>query len=565
MENKEQLTPVQRFWRLLKPDRKEIRNVYLIAMITGLVNLSLPLGIQAIINFIQGGAVSTAWIVLVVLVVLGIAIVGALQIAQMRITENLQQKIFTRAAFDFGYRLPHIKMEALYDKYAPELMNRFFDVMSVQKGLSKMLIDFSAAALQVFFGLLLLSLYHPFFILFSVALILLVYAIFRFTAKKGLDTSLSESKRKYEVAHWLEELARANITFKLAGKSNLALHRIDHSTEKYLDERENHFKVLVQQYAFMVLFKVIVATGLLAIGGALVIEQEMNIGQFVAAEIVILLIMSAVEKLIVNLEVIYDILTSLEKIGQVTDLELEDSTGTHVGIEDFSTPIAVTTDKLTFTYPNQPKNVLDQISFKINKGDRVFITGASDSGKSTLLYLMGGLYQPTGGFIAYDDIPMGNLNPESLRDKIGNCLEQEKIFQGTIEENISLGRPGITLDDVINAVEICGLKKFVRQTKEGYNTVLSPEGRSLSRGQTQKLMLARAIVTKPTLLILENAFNAIDYEDKIRVMDRICDPKMPWTLVAVSADPDLYKRCNKVLTLEHGKVDSMIEKGGGNA
>lgn len=565
MENKEQLTPVQRFWRLLKPDRKEIRNVYLIAMITGLVNLSLPLGIQAIINFIQGGAVSTAWIVLVVLVVLGIAIVGALQIAQMRITENLQQKIFTRAAFDLGYRLPHIKMEALYDKYAPELMNRFFDVMSVQKGLSKMLIDFSAAALQVFFGLLLLSLYHPFFILFSVALILLVYAIFRFTAKKGLDTSISESKRKYEVAHWLEELARANITFKLAGKSNLALHRIDRSTEKYLDERENHFKVLVQQYAFMVLFKVIVATGLLAIGGALVIEQEMNIGQFVAAEIVILLIMSAVEKLIVNLEVIYDILTSLEKIGEVTDLELEESTGTKVGVEDFSSPIAVTADKLIFSYPRQPKSVLDGMSFKIGKGDRVFINGASDSGKSTLLYLMGGLYQPTGGFIAYDDIPLGNLNPESLRDKIGNCLEQEKIFQGTIEENISLGRPGITLDDVINAVEICGLKKFVRQTRDGYNTILSPEGRSLSRGQTQKLMLARAIVTQPSLLILENAFNAIDYEDKIRVMDRICDASMPWTLVAVSSDPDLYKRCNKVLTLEHGKVDSLIEKGGGNA
>jgi len=234
------LRPIQRLWRLLKPDKKEITNVYVYSAFNGLVNLSLPLGIQAIINLIQGGQISTSWIVLVVLVVLGVALEGVMRIMQLRITENLQQKIFARGAFEFAYRIPKIKLEALYNQYAPELMNRFFDIFSVQKGLSKLLIDFSSASLQVIFGLILLSLYHPLFILFSIILIILLYLIFVLTAKKGLETSLEESKYKYQLAHWLEEIARSVISFKLSGETDLPSKKADIHVMKYLkDQRLN--------------------------------------------------------------------------------------------------------------------------------------------------------------------------------------------------------------------------------------------------------------------------------------------------------------------------------------
>mgnify|MGYP003910277421 FL=1 len=206
---------MQRFWLMLKPDKYEIRNIYVYSVIIGLLNLSLPVGIQSIINLIQGGDISTSWIILTLLVALGIALSGVLQINQLRITENLQQKIFTRAAFEFAYRIPKIKLEQLLKVYAPELMNRFFDVISVQKGVTKLLIDFSTAGIQVIFGLILLSLYHPFFIIFSLLLVLFIMIIFWITGKRGLATSLEESKHKYKTAHWLEELARANTTFKL--------------------------------------------------------------------------------------------------------------------------------------------------------------------------------------------------------------------------------------------------------------------------------------------------------------------------------------------------------------
>ncbi|MBX2817837.1 MAG: ABC transporter ATP-binding protein, partial [Saprospiraceae bacterium] len=321
------ITPMKRFWMVLRPDRKEISNVYVYAIFKGLVNLSLPLGIQAIVNFIQVGSVSASWLVLVFFVVVGLGITGVLRIFQMRITENLQQKIYSRAAFDFAYRIPRIRMEALYQHYAPELMNRFFDTISLQKGLAKILIEFSSASLHVVFGLLLLSLYHPFFILYSLVLLLLVYGIYRLTAKRGLRTSLAESKHKYRMAHWLEELARASATFKLAGNTNLPLMRTDTHLGAYLTARESHFKVLINQYGLMVVFQVLIATGLLAVGGILVMNQKMNIGQFVAAEIIILSVLASIEKLVLSLETFYDILTALEKIGQVTDLELEDSQG----------------------------------------------------------------------------------------------------------------------------------------------------------------------------------------------------------------------------------------------
>ena len=176
----QKLSPIRRFWLLLKPDRLEIRNLYIYAIIIGLLNLVLPIGIQSIINLIQGGTVSTSWVVLIILVAAAITISGVLQINQLRITENLQQKIFVRSSFEFGARLPKIKMNQLYNSYPPELANRFFDTITIQKGASKLLIDFSTALLQIVFGIILLSLYHPFFIFFGLILLFLLYIIFKF-------------------------------------------------------------------------------------------------------------------------------------------------------------------------------------------------------------------------------------------------------------------------------------------------------------------------------------------------------------------------------------------------
>lgn len=554
MENQEEkLSPLDRFWKLLKPDKKEIKNVYTYAILNGLVELSLPLGIQAIINLIQGGQVNTSWVVLVSLVTVGVGISGALQIYQLRVVENLQQKIFTRAAFEFAYRIPRIKMEELFKVYAPELMNRFFDIMNIQKGLTKILIDFSAAALQIIFGLLLLSFYHPFFILFSFLLIILLYIIFKLTAKRGLTTSLEESKNKYSTAHWLEELARTNITFKLTGKTDLPLKRTDKNVTEYLKARESHFQILVQQFSLMVIFKVLMTIGLLALGGILVMEQLMNIGQFVAAEIIILLIMNSVQKLISSLETIYDVLTGLEKVGQVTDMELETTKGLDVEIECQSEGMQVDLVNLNFQYPSNRTKTLKDLNLTIERGSLIALIGKNGSGKSTLIRLLAGLYELNDGQILYDEINKESFQSESLRSAIGDCLSQEQLFQGSVMENLTMGKE-MSIENVKATCKAVHLSKFINNLPKGYDTPLDPQGSELAESNVQKLLIARAMLNKPKLILIEDNLDAIDTEEKQDIIDFIRKKENKWTVIAATKNKYLISKADRIIELEEGRL-----------
>lgn len=550
----EKLNISQRFWRLIKADGKEIRNIYYYSFFAGLISLSLPLGVQAIVNLIQGGRVNSAWIVMVIIVVLGVAFNGLMQILQLRITENIQQRIFTRAAFEFAYRIPRIKLENLFRTYTPELINRFFDIMTIQKGISKMLISISMAGIQVFLGLLLLSLYHPFFIIFSFLLLLVFYLIFQFTGKRGFVTSLEESKHKYKLAHWLEEVGRTSISFKLVGKTDYALERSNAHAEKYLESREKHFKVLLSQYFLLVVFKILVVTGLLGIGGVLVMEQEMNIGQFVAAEIIIVMIINSIEKLIRNIETVYDVLTGIEKVAQVTDLSLENDEGLDIRQDIPEGGLAVQLNNVYFNYPHSSATTLNDISLNIKANENVVIAGRNSSGKSTLIQVIAGLYDVQRGNIAYNNLSMGSLNLESLRSVIGSNLNQEDLFFGTVLENIQVGREKATQENVKWAIEKVGLTQFISSLPEGYKTMILPNGKSLPKSVIQKLLIARSIVDKPKLVLLEYSFEHLSYTDKMGIMEFLFDKKNGWTIIAVSKDTDLMRNSDKVMVMDNGRI-----------
>ncbi len=547
-------TPYQRFWLLLKPDQKDIYQVYTYAFFKGAIALSLPIGIQSIVNLIQGGQVSTSWMVLVGIVVLGIAMGGYMQLMQMRITETIQQKIFTRAAFDFTYRIPKIKLESIYKHYAPELMNRFFDVLTLQKSLAKIIIDFSTAILQIIFGLILLSLYHPFFIIFSLLLILLVYGIIKYTAKKGLETSLNESKYKYKVVSWLEELARSKDSFRLSGNTNLPEIKTDERVEGYLTYREDHFKVLRTQYILLLAFKVIIALGLLVVGGLLVLDQQMNIGQFIASEIIILLVIDSSEKIILNLENIFDILTSLEKVGQVTDLELENLDQESSLNHTINEPLKVEVKNLSFAYPGKEQNVLNNISFEFEAGKSYCLTGKNGSGKSTLLHLIAGLYRPQHGNVVINNYPIANYNVNKLYRSFGNGLSEEKIFEGTLFENITLGRGGIDqqqIDHVLKKLHLCN---YVQSLPRGLDTPIETSGHTLSESIIQKILIARSVVHNPKLLLIENHIDSIEENERKAIIGFLTDKTNSWTLIAISNDNFFLEKADIVINMQAGEM-----------
>lgn len=551
-------TPFQRLTQLLKIDRKDILQIVFYAIFAGLISLSLPLGIQAIINLIQSGRSSASWMLLVLIVVLGVGLGGVLSMMQLRITENLQQKIFVRSSFEFSYRLPKIKFEALYNQYPPELANRFFDTLTIQKGTSKLLIDFSSALLQIVFGIVLLSLYHPFFILFGLFLLVLLYSIFRFSYHSGLSTSLKESKYKYKVVGWLQEIARNNISFRRRENFEFALSKNNLLVEEYLSYREKHFGVIQRQFMQLIGFKVLITACLLLIGGYLVLSQEMNIGQFVAAEIIILLVINSVEKVILGLETFYDVLTSVEKIGQIVDLDTEKADPKPA---DYCyTNILLETDNLSFKFPQSTDYVLSGIDLKIKPGDKIYLDGQNGSGKSTLIRILSGLMQPTSGSFSINDDTYRKVDINQYRSHIGTVMSHETPFEGTILENITFNNPHVSHEEIKWAIDQVDLGSFIKSLPEGLDTYIHAEGRQLSSSNAQKILLARSIVNHPKILFYEDPVDKMDEVSARKIIDFLTQPEHPWTLMVTSKNPYWKEKCQRIINLSDGQINQEIIK-----
>jgi len=308
---------------LLKADRKDISSIYFYAILAGLVQLSLPLGIQSIINFVLAGVISTSIVVLIVLVVGGTFLGGLLQIRQLQVIEKLKQKIFVRYSLEFADRIPKLNVEKLDKYHLPELINRFFEVPSFQKGIEKILLDLPTAVIQMTLGLMLLSFYHPVFIAFGALLILAIVLIIRFTVQPGFSAALEASDYKYRVAAWLQELARMIKSFKYTHNCDIQIQKTDELATGYLEARTNYFKILLTQAWSLIGFKTLITAGMLIVGATLLVDQEINIGQFIAADLVILTIIGSVEKLLVSLDAFYEMFTSVEKMNTIIGAEKE--------------------------------------------------------------------------------------------------------------------------------------------------------------------------------------------------------------------------------------------------
>ncbi|MBC8155852.1 MAG: ABC transporter ATP-binding protein [Bacteroidetes bacterium] len=316
-------TPLRRLIRLLGTEKRNIGYVYLYSIVTGMLGLSLPLGIQWVFNLVSSGTIFSSVYLLIGLVIAGVIVTGLLVIAEQRLVEVLQQRIFVKAAFEFTYRLPRIRPDALEPYYPPELMNRFFDVLTVQKGVAKLLIDLTSATVQILFALMLLSFYHPVFVGFGLFTALMVAGVIAINGRKALRTSLNESKYKYRVAAWLQDMARDLPFYRNRPDDPEPIDRMDDLVAGYLKARNEHFSVLTHFYGNALTFKTIVTGGLLILGTVLVVERQMTLGQFVAAELVIVLITTSVDKLIMNIDVVFDLLTAVEKLGTVTDMPFQ--------------------------------------------------------------------------------------------------------------------------------------------------------------------------------------------------------------------------------------------------
>ncbi len=541
---------MKRFFGLLQPEMRDVWTIVVFSVITGLLYLALPLAVNALVSNLAFGSQSApfqqalAFIALALFACLMLsAIIRGLQ---FYVAEVIQRRIFVRMTADLAYRLPRVKADSLDGVHAPEMVNRFLDVVTVQKSTSLLLLNGINIVLGGLIGLIVLGFYHPALLAFTflilVAIILIVFGL----GRGAVRTSIEESISKYDVVNWLEELARYPRLFKGPGGYSLATERADQLARAYLTARSGHFKVLMRQISGLLFLEVLASSALLIVGGWLVLSQQLTLGQLVASELIVSAIVASISKLGKQFEGWYDAMAAVDKLGHLIDLEIESEDG------DLPRPAgegaAVSVQSVGFSYQDG-REIFTNVSFEISAGGRVALMGSQGSGCSTMLDLLLGLRHPTSGHICLDGFDLRSWYLEELRSSV-MLIRTQDIVNGSIAENIRLGRPGVGLDEVHRALQSVGLLDDVMALPLGMHTPLVTGGLPLSSRQRTRLLLARALVLKPRLLLLDDVFDGMDKASMDTLTAMLLSRDLPWTVIIATRDPLVASRCDRSVDLD---------------
>jgi ABC-type bacteriocin/lantibiotic exporter with double-glycine peptidase domain len=547
-----QRSTIGKLLALLHHERDEINSIYFYAILSGLIQLSVPLGIQSIIGFVMGAQMVTSIYVLIFFVVIGVFLVGMCQINQMKIIEKIQQRIYTRYAFRFSEVIPQFDILKSDSVYLPEHVNKFFDVLNVQKGISKILLDIPLASIQIILGIVLLALYHPIFIFFGFMFLFFLILILKYTSNKGIHTSMIESKYKYETVSWLQDMARIIKSFKFSQGSGLNLYKTDKNVMGYLKARTEHFGVLLVQYRTLVAFKVIISFAMLGIGTFLLVNQSLNIGEFIAAEIVILMLISATEKLIGNLENIYDVVTGLEKLHSVLETPIEKNGS--IELKEDTEGIKIDLVNFGMKYHAQD-SLFEEANFSISKNKLIGIVGKEGTGKTSLLKILSAGYSQYHGTILMNQIPLVNYNLESFRKKVGIYIYPMEIFKGTLFENVSLNRTGIEEQDILKLIKEIGFDEFMIQFPDGFDTRIDASGKKLATNITKKILLLRALINQPKLILLDEPLAGLSEYVKEKLWTYLKKVKSHTTIIIATNDKSTLKNCDELINISNHKIE----------
>lgn len=543
-------TPFRRFLDLLRLDARDHLVVLGYTSLTGLLALVVPLAAQALVNTVAVGVFLQPLVVLSVAVLVLLLFRSFLRLLKLYLVEILQQRVFMRVSLELAHHLPRIHQEALSKAYAPELANRFFDILTVQKSWAKLLLEGPSALLQILVGLLLMAFYSPLLLAFDVVLVIGSGLIVFGLGLGGVRTSIQESSEKYRVAHWLEEVARCERNLKFTAAPEFTVHEADRLVDRYLDARGGHFRVVLRQATGSYLLQALASAGILAIGGWLVIQGQLTMGQLVASELIVLSVLAALEKLIRLADSFYDLLTALYKIGNVIDLPREGSG--EVSLETGDTPPRIELQGASFAYPGGPE-VLHEVDCVLEPGRHVGITGPSGAGKTTLAHLLVGLYRPCKGVSHLEGRSLAEYRLEDLRNTVGLVGDRFDVFEGSLEQNLRVGRGHVPEERLQEVLRLTGLDEDLRRLPDGLGTQVLSEGKNLSSGQVQRLLIARAILDEPPVMLFDETLRGMDPGRRNRMLEQVVD-RRSWTVVLVSQNWEVLRHCDEILLMDEGRI-----------
>ncbi|GIW97079.1 MAG: hypothetical protein KatS3mg111_0412 [Pirellulaceae bacterium] len=539
-------TPLNRLLALMRPEAGDIWIIAIFSLVSGLLGLATPMAVETLVNTVAFGRLLQPVVILALMLFAFLAFNSALRALQTYVVEIIQRRLFARIAADLAYRLPRVDLEELEGRSGRELVNRFFEVVTIQKVVSQFFLDGISLVLTTFIGMAVLAFYHPWLLGFDVALLVLILVIIFVLGRGAVPTSLEESKKKYQMAEWLESLIASPLAFRYADAAEFALERADRLIYEYLRCRKAHFRVLMRQIVFALTLQAVASTVLLGLGGWLVISGQLTLGQLVAAELIVTVIVGGVAKFGKHMESFYDVLASADKLGQLFDLHLE----TEDGLLTFPVdqPAQVSIGQLSYQ-DNADNTVFDGLDVRIASGERVMLVGPSGSGKSILLDLLFGSRKPASGHVVINGVNPRDLRPDALRRSVVLVRDIE-IFPGTLAENIHLERPEVSTNDVREALRMTGLLETVLRLPQGLETPLVETGYPLTPNQARKLMVARAIAGRPRLLMIDGILDSLPDEEAERLTTMLVGTEQPWTLIMVTGRHHLAQLGSSLLEFQ---------------
>jgi putative ABC transport system ATP-binding protein len=518
----------------------------------GVLSLVLPVATQSLVNTISFGMLLQPLVWLAIFVFMALIFSGTLYLLRMWVVEIIQRRVFVRIAQQVVDSLLRVRIDAFDKRYGPELVNRFFEVVTVQKAGASLIVEGLTVFMELAVGLTIMALYDPILLAFGSILVLAILVILLPLGSNAVRTAVKESKAKYGLVAWLEEIARNPITFKSEWAAKMAVARTDALTGDYLTSRAKHFRIIYRQAIGAALLQAIGLASLLGVGGLLVINNRLTIGQLIASELIVSAVLSGILKFSKQLETFHDLLAAVDKLGYFDELPLEETGKEPLPVSPNGAAIRLR--GVNYAYDNVRGNTLDGVDWEIPAGSRIGLTGRTGGGKSTLLDILFGLRAPLSGALELDETDSRQVSLADWRTNAA-LVRNPEVFDGTIAENLRLGHADLATNDLRDGLKLAGLWEVVQTLPEGLETKLTSAGRPLSQGQMVRLMLARAIVHQPRLLLIDEALDLI--EDPIecsQLVERIVDRTNPWTVVISTRRSEVLERCDGVFSLDSGKL-----------
>lgn len=542
-------SPLARFWSLVHMERRDLAVVLAYAIGYGLMSLAVPIAVETLVTTVAFGSLMQPVITLMLLLAAGLAFAAVMRAYQYYVVELVQRRVFARAAVDVAHRMPRVSIERFEHGTPAELVNRFFDAITVQKSVGLLLVDGLAIVLEALLGMLLLAFYHPFLAAFDALLLLGIVFVLFGLGRGGPRAFVEASKAKFEVAAWLEEIAHHPIAFKSAGWSDYARERASDVIRRYLTKRAKRFRVVLRQIIGTYSLQVLANTALLGIGGYLVIQRQLTIGQLVASNLIVAAVVEGFTKFGKQIEAFYDLLAGLDKLGHLTDLPLERQGGAPSPAR--SGPASVEVSGLAYAVDGRA--LVPHLDLVLEAGSRTLVVGREGSGKSVLAELLFGLRSPTEGVVRVDGIDTRTLSLEGLRGTVALARDVE-IFDGTIAENVSGGSALCDPEVTRAALDAVGLTTEIEAFPQGLSTPLRDRKGPLSSGQRRRLALARCIAQRPRVLIVDETLDGLDDDRRARVVASLTAADAPWTLLVLAKDDHLASMFPRVLRVEGGRI-----------